>query len=138
MNLGIFTIVNILNKTDFIFIYFNRIHFSCPFCSSNGNSLYTIGRWIVGATIVLLLILSFVPLNKMFGSPYLNRDPASKADTNYGIVIDCGSSGSRVYVYSWPPHSGNPNELLDVQQLVDEKGEVVVKKMSPGEMVKKN
>ena len=50
----------------------------------------------------------------------------------YGIVVDCGSSGSRVYVYFWPPHSGNPQELLNVQQMRDDKGELVVKKIEPG------
>ena len=49
-----------------------------------------------------------------------------------GIVVDCGSSGSRVYVYFWPPHSGNPQELLNVQQMRDDKGELVVKKIEPG------
>ena len=54
---------------------------------------------------------------------------------HYGIVVDCGSSGSRVYVYFWPPHSGNPQELLNVQQMRDNKGEQVVKKIEPGECI---
>ncbi|KAL3863359.1 hypothetical protein ACJMK2_005117 [Sinanodonta woodiana] len=53
-------------------------------------------------------------------------------DLHYGIVIDCGSSGSRVYVYFWPPHSGNPQDLLNIQQLKDTDGNPVVKKISPG------
>ncbi len=51
----------------------------------------------------------------------------------YGVVVDCGSSGSRVYVYFWPPHSGNPRELLGVQPMRDDKGELVVKKIEPGD-----
>lgn len=51
---------------------------------------------------------------------------------HYGIVIDCGSSGSRVYVYYWPPHSGNPSDLLNIQQLMDSNGKPVMKKVSPG------
>ena len=35
-------------------------------------------------------------------------------------------------MYFWPPHSGNPQELLNVQQMRDDKGELVVKKIEPG------
>ncbi|KAK3095111.1 hypothetical protein FSP39_010449 [Pinctada imbricata] len=53
-------------------------------------------------------------------------------NVNYGIVIDCGSSGSRVFVYFWPPHTGNMRDLLDIQQLMNKNGKPVVKKISPG------
>jgi len=53
-------------------------------------------------------------------------------NVRYGIVIDCGSSGSRVYVYIWPPHSGNPKDLLSIQQLKDQYNQPVVKKVTPG------
>ncbi len=52
---------------------------------------------------------------------------------HYGIVVDCGSSGSRIYVYFWPPHNGNPQELLNIQQMRDEEGKAVVMKIEPGE-----
>ena len=58
-----------------------------------------------------------------------NRD----SDLYYGIVIDCGSSGSRLYIYTWPEHSGKENELLQIKQLLDSKGRPVVKKLEPGE-----
>ncbi|XP_063163051.1 ectonucleoside triphosphate diphosphohydrolase 7 isoform X2 [Candoia aspera] len=51
---------------------------------------------------------------------------------SYGVVIDCGSSGSRVFVYYWPPHNGNPHDLLDIQQMRDHSSEPVVKKIKPG------
>jgi Golgi nucleoside diphosphatase len=57
-----------------------------------------------------------------------NDDP----NLHYGIVIDCGSSGSRLYIYIWPAHSGKANELLQIKQLLDEKGVPVVKKLEPG------
>ncbi|KAF3688039.1 Ectonucleoside triphosphate diphosphohydrolase 7 [Channa argus] len=51
---------------------------------------------------------------------------------NYGIVVDCGSSGSRVFVYYWPPHNGNPHTLLDIKQMRDHNHKPVVKKIKPG------
>lgn len=51
---------------------------------------------------------------------------------NYGVVVDCGSSGSRVFVYYWPPHNGNPHTLLDIRQMRDENLKPVVKKIKPG------
>ncbi|XP_034543845.1 ectonucleoside triphosphate diphosphohydrolase 7-like [Notolabrus celidotus] len=51
---------------------------------------------------------------------------------NYGIVVDCGSSGSRVFVYYWPPHNGNPHTLLDIRQMKDRDRRPVVKKIKPG------
>ena len=52
---------------------------------------------------------------------------------NYGVVVDCGSSGSRVFVYYWPPHNGNPHTLLDIRQMRDRDHKPVVKKIKPGE-----
>lgn len=52
---------------------------------------------------------------------------------NYGIMVDCGSSGSRVFVYYWPPHNGNPHTLLDIRQMKDREHKPVVKKIKPGE-----
>ncbi|XP_025071410.1 ectonucleoside triphosphate diphosphohydrolase 7 isoform X1 [Alligator sinensis] len=56
------------------------------------------------------------------------RDPM----LNYGVVVDCGSSGSRVFVYFWPPHNGNPHDLLDIKQMRDHSSQPVVKKIKPG------
>ncbi|RMB90972.1 hypothetical protein DUI87_32570 [Hirundo rustica rustica] len=51
---------------------------------------------------------------------------------SYGIVVDCGSSGSRVFVYCWPRHNGNPKDLLDIQQMRDSSRKPVVMKIKPG------
>ena len=51
---------------------------------------------------------------------------------HYGIVIDCGSSGSRVFIYYWPPHNGNPDELLQIKQMKDPRGTPVRMKIKPG------
>ncbi|XP_062927372.1 ectonucleoside triphosphate diphosphohydrolase 4-like isoform X3 [Mobula hypostoma] len=54
------------------------------------------------------------------------------AELNYGVVIDCGSSGSRVFVYFWPRHNGNPHDLLNIRQMKDKNRKPVVKKIKPG------
>nr|XP_057927558.1 ectonucleoside triphosphate diphosphohydrolase 4 isoform X2 [Doryrhamphus excisus] len=57
---------------------------------------------------------------------------ASNPNLNYGLVVDCGSSGSRVYVYCWPKHNGNLHELLDIRQMRDQNRKSLVMKIKPG------
>ena len=54
---------------------------------------------------------------------------------HYGIVLDCGSSGTRVFIYYWPDHNGNPEHLLNIQQMIDRDGRPVRMKVRPGEYV---
>ncbi|XP_030057676.1 ectonucleoside triphosphate diphosphohydrolase 4 isoform X2 [Microcaecilia unicolor] len=56
----------------------------------------------------------------------------SNPNLNYGIVVDCGSSGSRIFVYCWPKHNGNPHDLLDIKQMRDQNSNAVVMKIKPG------
>ncbi|KAL7981391.1 hypothetical protein Chor_002287 [Crotalus horridus] len=56
----------------------------------------------------------------------------SNPKLNYGIMVDCGSSGSRIFVYWWPRHNGNPHDLLDIKQMRDENRKPVVMKIKPG------
>ncbi|XP_056889590.1 ectonucleoside triphosphate diphosphohydrolase 4 isoform X2 [Takifugu flavidus] len=56
----------------------------------------------------------------------------SNPNLNYGLVVDCGSSGSRVFVYCWPRHNGNLHELLNIQQMRDQHRKPVVMKIKPG------
>ena len=52
---------------------------------------------------------------------------------DYGVVLDCGSSGTRVFVYQWhraPP--SQTNELLDIRPLLDQYGHPVQLKVEPG------
>ncbi|EPY78639.1 ectonucleoside triphosphate diphosphohydrolase 4 [Camelus ferus] len=53
-------------------------------------------------------------------------------NVNYGIVVDCGSSGSRIFVYCWPRHNSNPHDLLDIRQMRDKNRKPVVMKIKPG------
>ncbi len=51
---------------------------------------------------------------------------------NYGVVIDAGSSGSKVQLFYWPAHDGNPAKLLRIQPLTDERGSPLVMRAEPG------
>ncbi|GFO40951.1 ectonucleoside triphosphate diphosphohydrolase 7 [Plakobranchus ocellatus] len=109
-----------------------RIYLNLPCSTSNGKNAYSIWKWLFMGLVLLILLFVVVPFPSISKSLYSSHVNEISAELHYGIVIDCGSSGSRVYVYFWPSHSGNPKDLLRIQQLHDEKGEAVVKKVSPG------
>ncbi len=66
--------------------------------------------------------------------PVAEATNINNPNLHYGVVIDCGSSGSRVYVYFWPPHDGTSRELLNIQQVRDKDAKLVVKKIEPGKL----
>ncbi|XP_025899350.1 ectonucleoside triphosphate diphosphohydrolase 4 isoform X1 [Nothoprocta perdicaria] len=98
------------------------------------------------AAAVSLLYYSVVVIRNKYGRAYrdkrFHRYLARVTDTeatdtnnpnlNYGIVVDCGSSGSRIFVYCWPRHNGNPHDLLDIKQMRDKDRKPVVMKIKPG------
>lgn len=56
-----------------------------------------------------------------------------KNDINYAVMIDAGSSGSRVYLYYWASEAENTNtNLRQISQLADIHDEPIVMKISPG------
>lgn len=65
--------------------------------------------------------------------PDMEATDTNNPNLNYGLVVDCGSSGSRVFVYTWPRHNGNPHELLDIKQMRDKNRKPVVMKIKPGQ-----
>ena len=63
----------------------------------------------------------------------LHRTPETpEATVNYGIVIDAGSSSSKVYLFQWPPHDGDPTKLLKIKPLTDELDDPLTRKVEPG------
>lgn len=51
---------------------------------------------------------------------------------DYGVVLDCGSSGTRVFVYTWLRPNSLDDKLLDVSPLEDDHGQPVQLKVEPG------
>ncbi|XP_069473711.1 ectonucleoside triphosphate diphosphohydrolase 4 isoform X1 [Ambystoma mexicanum] len=99
---------------------------------------------ILAASVSLLFYSVFIIRNN-YGRSYRDRryrylarvtdleaTDTDNPNLHYGIVVDCGSSGSRVFVYCWPQHNGNPHDLLDIKQMRDEHRKTVVKKINPG------
>ncbi|KFO27167.1 Ectonucleoside triphosphate diphosphohydrolase 7, partial [Fukomys damarensis] len=101
-----------------------------------------LGVFFISCLLLLMLIMDFghwgasLPSDRLY-ERYLARVGELEAtDTedpslNYGLVIDCGSSGSRIFVYFWPRHNGNPHDLLDIKQMRDRNSQPVVKKIKP-------
>ncbi|XP_008573507.1 PREDICTED: ectonucleoside triphosphate diphosphohydrolase 4 [Galeopterus variegatus] len=135
-----------------------RIGISCLFPASWHFSISPVGcprilntnlRQIIVISVlsaaVSLLYFSVVIIRNKYGR--LSRDKkfqrylarvtdieatdTSNPNVNYGIVVDCGSSGSRIFVYCWPRHNGNPHDLLDIRQMRDKNRKPVVMKIKP-------
>ncbi|XP_034292714.1 ectonucleoside triphosphate diphosphohydrolase 4 isoform X2 [Pantherophis guttatus] len=130
-----------------------RISFSCLFPASWHFSISPVGcprilnttlRQIIvtGLLAAAFFILYYSVLKYSSRDKKLHRYLARVTDTeatdtsnsklNYGIMVDCGSSGSRIFVYWWPRHNGNPHDLLDIKQMRDKNRNPVVMKIKPG------
>ncbi|XP_022341260.2 ectonucleoside triphosphate diphosphohydrolase 7-like [Crassostrea virginica] len=128
-----------------------RIHFNVPQFFHNLRHMrwetLTLPRWTTRQTaaaavlVFIFLVIFFIIVETLFfGQPPINKKHHHFIENSkglgpavhYGIVIDCGSSGSRVFLYFWPQHSGNPKDLLNIQQFIDNEGNPVVKKIKPG------
>lgn len=91
------------------------------------KTIYT----IIGIAVIVTFI-TFAALYK-FGSVFGNT-PSYKAhetELHYAIVMDAGSSGTRAYLYSWPSHSGDKHELLQISPVLNA-GEPLFKSAKPG------
>lgn len=119
-------------------------HFSlspagCPrLLNASLRQLLLLGAAAAALLLCCLLLLLCSKYGRAARGRYLARVTDTEAtDTkdpnlNYGIVVDCGSSGSRIFVYCWPRHTGNPRQLLDIQQMRDSNRNPVVMKIKPG------
>lgn len=82
---------------------------------------------------VRTLTSSGPPVNSLSPIEFEDRLPELKQELEYAVMIDAGSSGSRVQIYVWSPHSGDPRQLLNVRFLKDSTtGKDVFMKITPG------
>ena len=110
--------------------------FTHVFGTDSGPSRYAI---FLALAVVLLLGYMFFISNSTWNSNKTKRfvsqdfyEHGINSHYHYGIVIDCGSSGSRVFIYYWPPHNGNPDDLLQIKQMKDSRGNPARMKIKPG------
>jgi len=111
-----------------------------------GNNLYKFKKDLSNNTTVVIFSLLFSAL--LFVLYITNQKPVythtdviydehnihdkPNSELSYGVVIDAGSSGSRVYICYWPPHTGSKTELLNIKQMIDVDGKPIRKKIKPG------
>uniref|UniRef100_A0A8D1FLN1 nucleoside-triphosphate phosphatase n=1 Tax=Sus scrofa TaxID=9823 RepID=A0A8D1FLN1_PIG len=102
-----------------------------------------LGLFFISCLLLLMLFMDFrhwgtsLPRDRQYERYLARVGDLEATDTedpnlNYGLVVDCGSSGSRIFVYFWPRHNGNPHDLLDIKQMRDRNSQPVVKKIKPG------
>ncbi|XP_078269491.1 ectonucleoside triphosphate diphosphohydrolase 4-like isoform X2 [Rhinoraja longicauda] len=118
-------------------------HFSAsPIVITTRQKVALAGAIVAFCLVFLLIFMEYQHWRPQLKDKELERyrtriedmEPTDTNDAalNYGVVIDCGSSGSRVFVYFWPRHNGNPHDLLNIRQMKDQNRTPVVKKIKPG------
>ncbi|XP_064382622.1 ectonucleoside triphosphate diphosphohydrolase 7-like [Halichondria panicea] len=83
--------------------------------------------------LALISLRNYVPIHYRYVSKTtLGTASGDLTSHNFAIVIDAGSSSSKVHLFHWPPHDGNPHKLLEIYPLTDVQGDPLVKKVEPG------
>lgn len=100
----------------------------------SNNATVIVFSLLFAALMFVLYITSQNPVythtEEIYDEHSIHDKPGSKL--SYGVIIDAGSSGSRVFICYWPPHTGSKSELLNIKQMIDVDGNPVRKKIKPG------
>lgn len=94
--------------------------------------------FILSPRLLLFLVLFLLCLGlgftvwSHFSPPGVTSADSIALGYSYGVVVDAGSTSSKVQLYRWPPHTGDPAKLLDIQPIQDEYGFPLRKKVEPG------
>lgn len=105
----------------FIFYFIKNVHHSSLSSSTSSSSSLLSDQSSLSSSLWLSSINHFDD----------NLD-SMKNKLQYAVMIDAGSSGSRVYIYVWPPHSGDMRQLLKIRMLRDQLGHDVYHSITPG------
>lgn len=84
-----------------------------------------------GKTSVQLIMISLQQSLAFLTLLFSSEVSTEESKWHYGIVVDAGSSGSRAYLYHWPPKS-QPTDLLSIKPLMDSFRQPLVKTVTPG------
>jgi len=97
------------------------------------NTSKTENIWRLLAVIFSILVVVFVIFILLTRQVYsTSPESGNTPEAHYAIVLDAGSSGTRAYLYTWPEHSGDKHELLKISPILQQDGEPLVSKVSPG------
>lgn len=78
-----------------------------------------------------LVLFVLVSINSPVKSE-VNKDESGE-DLKFAVVIDCGSSGTRAHIYSWPAKASNEQELSNLSHHTDKTtGKKLIKLIEPG------
>lgn len=88
-------------------------------------------KWNKLFALTLFLFLCVCVIFILVPSSTLGRTSGGAEKTSYAVVMDCGSSGSRVYLYKWPQTVGE-GDMLNIDEVTDDRRNPLVEKIEPG------
>lgn len=62
----------------------------------------------------------------------VGHEPAQLTEKTYGVIVDCGSSGTRANLFEWDSSVEFPELLHKIEPMKDADGQVVTMKITPG------